>query len=374
MERPSKPIASSETVANTAEQGRKVPLGYDSISPRMWLSSVDRTQTQHHKLEDLPEYKNNDWYYNSEKVIPEANIVREKNGQKNFQFFFKPFEKMRVATSKILTKTDFASRVERGDYAIILGEDTSGRIPTLFLSELVKGLMRRGTGMPVTNFYAGHRSKKTPSEYFKDITSKGVISSNNDIKEYEGKYATNEAQRVEYKKKVTVYLEGLKNRYLSGENEGKKFLICTETISTAGSIKSIVEVLKELGCGADVFTFAGGEKYTPPPDVTVFSGITYDPNVFDDSIEKNYMMSGVWKKDWDIQSTPIQSTDKEVKTKLLDEPYMKIMREDTNIETKEAMRVSRYMAKYVSANVAQAYLDYKAGRFELFKEPIENPV
>lgn len=339
MEAYTKPVATAEGLSDTPEQERHVPLGYDSIPPRTWLSLVNRTYLQS-AMEDLPEYIAGDWYAAAEKVIPQSNIVRNRYGKMDYDFFYFPFERMRVAISKILTETDFASRIESGEYGVILGEDTSGRIPTLFLKELIKGIAGAGNNLPATNFYASHRINTT----------------------------SNETQRSEYKRNMKAYLEGLKWKYLSGENKGKKILICTEAVNTGGSVKSIIEILREIGCTVDILTFGANKKYTPPSDVRFYSGGS-DPDAFDRTIDKNYMMSGVWKKDWEIHATPVNKADKETKENLLNESNTKKMREDLKIETEEAMRFSRYMAKYVGANVAQAYLDYKAGKFELFKKP-----
>lgn len=375
------PIANNEKKIDTPEQERPVPPGYDSIPHEMWLNTtVDVLR------DDFPEEDfDKQWFMRSGKFL------EEKFHCDYYKIIIEPFEKMRRAASKILLETDLSLRIERGDYALLLGEDSSGRIQTLFLKEMVKGLCSENdTKAPATHFYAGlAREVGPPSSepieesaqkflekrramlsrlYAKELSLEEAIEKiAQDRESQKARYEEFEGKKAKWKEEMGEYIENLRKSYLLGTNQAKRILLCTETISSGGSIQNIIEVLNEYGCDFDVFTFAGGtgkKSNYSEKNSTVFSGGLWN-DAFDDSTRSNYWMSGIFKKQGDVRARSIREIDEESKGK----GEHAVGKLSELMSSQEAMKLSREMATYVGANVAQAYLDYKAGKFELPTEP-----
>lgn len=114
------------------------------------------------------------------------------------------------------------TRIENGEYGLIIGDDASGRIPTLILGNFIKTISEQkslnkpniifipGKLMrPILNFESGMRSKR---------------------------------------KKLEEHI----NKF--GAAKDKRVLMVTDTVLTGGSLKILVTLLHELGFTCDIAT------------------------------------------------------------------------------------------------------------------------
>lgn len=123
------------------------------------------------------------------------------------------------------------ANLESGDYDLLLGDDTSGRLPTLVFRNVVKDIYgKRGSTEPKTAFVQGGRNVKG--------------------------------------EELLRQLVALQGRYQQGD--GKKILLVTEYISSGGSLKRITDHLKNNGLGFDVATTYVNGSY---PDGTDYAQI-----------------------------------------------------------------------------------------------------
>jgi len=354
------PIPNNEKKIDTPEQECPVPPGYDSIPHEWWLfgPGADR----------LDEELNWKAYIEA----PTFRDFRDRTGKASVDFFIRPFRAMRRGISNILLNSDMASKIEKGEYALILGEDSSARIHTLFLKEVLDYMSdAHNIPRPATNFYAGLRAG---GHIYEDW-----FLSRDSMQE---RAEREQKERMMWKENIAGYIEEIKKTYLSGANQGKRILICTETISRGGSLRNITEILEEHGCSFDVISFASDNTILKKPAIKkiaqnheIFLGGEDYGTEFEDTTQTNYWLSGVFKKQGDIHARSAKSEPDVLLDEInVDEDHKykyknarKLSQRD--IENMDAMRVVRGMAKYVGANVAQAYLDYKAGKFELPTEP-----
>ena len=115
-------------------------------------------------------------------------------------------------TKKIIEQ--LRSRIENGEYGLIIGEDVSGRIPALILGRFIKRIYRlRGVRVPEIIFIPG----KLDEEY-------------------------------DYKETLKKYV------FKYGAREGDRILIVTEAIDTGQSLKVLSKLLAECGFTIDIAT------------------------------------------------------------------------------------------------------------------------
>jgi len=68
--------------------------------------------------------------------------------------FIKTSESYERGISNILRSTELPRNIEKGEYALILGEDSSARLHTLFLKEVVGSLcVANNVPKPATQFF-----------------------------------------------------------------------------------------------------------------------------------------------------------------------------------------------------------------------------
>lgn len=341
MENPSLNSASN---AEQKEKERVAPLGYESVSPQNWLSFDEDLDFQER------------WYSCLPTTFPGFHRLKQESDDKmkskhNIEYFhdyfMKPFSYLKRAIIPILLESKIAERIEIGEYSYILGEDASGRIPTLFLGEIVKNIATlKDVKSPEVRFYAGFRT--TSSSIYEEDEKK--------ITEYK-------ETRTQWEKGVGEFLNNLKRNIPTDKKT--KILLCTETLSTGRSIKNIAKLLEEHDIDFDIVAFTGGDtRMNSFLGHDVFRGKLFAGDL-DDGFRKNYLMSGVWKKNGDVHArvARIDFPDEEFKKdrNTIDnaDGLAKLMSQE------DAMKLSRDLAKYLGDNVAQAYIDYKAGKFEL---------
>lgn len=105
-------------------------------------------------------------------------------------------------------------KIDSGDYSIVLGEDASGRIPTLAIGEALSEIYKK-------------RNKKPPETRFFASEDDWVKTS-------------------DYIDRLRAYVEKLK------PDPDKKILVCTESVQTGGTINPLLDLLLERGVKFDL--------------------------------------------------------------------------------------------------------------------------
>ena len=113
--------------------------------------------------------------------------------------------------------------IEKGEYAVILGDDASGRIPTLLFRKVLNALYtERRFEVPKTLFFAGVRFDTMPRQ-----------------------------RQVKMAQDFTDYLV---KENVKGLTENRKALVVTDTISSGQTLKNFMQVLRELGIHYNIAT------------------------------------------------------------------------------------------------------------------------
>lgn len=134
-------------------------------------------------------------------------------------------EDLRSPTQKILKQLH--NQIEKGEYTIIIGDDTSGRIPTLIVGGVVKELYnKKNFPSPLVRFIAGNV-----------LDRKGMTSEFNEFAE---KLKDESEERF-------------------GSDHTQKVLIVTEFMDTGMTLEQFIMNFKAKGMPCDVATI-GSEK------------------------------------------------------------------------------------------------------------------
>lgn len=292
-------------------------LSYDKVSPKQWLQIVD---------------------YDVSRLLLDA--VHSIDPSMN-----STFERLRKAMARILISTEMPKRVVAGQYGLVLGEDSTARIPTLFLSVVVKSIsVASGNEVPIVRFYAGLRSKDSY-----------INEDDEEIQDYDSLNEAWEDGMEKFIRKQETIIDG-----------GKRALICTDTISSGGSLKNLIKILERNNIDFDIVTFGSDKTMSSLGGHDVFDGNLFG-NDFNDDLRRNYAVSGVWKRPGDVHARSVRAypPDKDVRN----EHFAK--RNATPIEMgvgiDHAMTEVRQIVKTLGVNMARAYLDVDV-RDELLKE------
>ncbi|MEI8337970.1 MAG: hypothetical protein WCF92_02375 [bacterium] len=126
-------------------------------------------------------------------------------------------------------------KIERGEYGYVVGDDASGRIPTLIFSNVLKKVYReKGIDDPKTFFFAGGRSDVKGIDKFKTL---------------------------EIEKSIESFLE--KN---PGNGTNDRVILLTEYIVTGKSLKPICDAMKNAGIEYDIATVSASFPATSKID------------------------------------------------------------------------------------------------------------
>lgn len=123
-------------------------------------------------------------------------------------------------------------KVERGEYGMIIGEDASGRLPTLLFRHIIDSVNKKnGLAEIPTRFIAGS----------------STVDQDN----------SNDIFYLRRKKWLSEVIDQLEKQ-IQGH---KKLLLITDTIATGRSLSSLIEVLRERDIGFDIVTLSTLEDW-----------------------------------------------------------------------------------------------------------------
>lgn len=177
---------------------------------------------------------------------------------------------------------EIRSSIDRGEYAMIIGDDASGRIPTLIFDRILKSIYRKkGMKEPQTRFFAGSGSG-TKGESIRE-------------------------QKTEALEKH-IQNEMAKGRWQVGRG---KILIVTDTIVTGNSLLPLADALHHLGIRYDIATIGFPSCDDPEQQeeerkeleaklhATIFAGHEWTPSLYE-----HKEISGVQKNPAELFAKP----------------------------------------------------------------------
>ncbi len=174
------------------------------------------------------------------------------------KFHFKEIEQLRTPVERVMKK--LYPKIAAGEYGLILGDDASGRIPSLLLNDIIRGIYQEfGHEYPRLSFVAGS-------------------------KELEGE------AKDKKKEKISRFLEELQKKQKNGE---RKILIVTDVIATGVSLDPLIEAIKEKGIDFDVVSMGDVSSYDIDSrwGKPIYSGETGVPKIYGmgslSGVEKN---------------------------------------------------------------------------------------
>jgi len=164
-----------------------------------------------------------------------------KNREKSYMI-----ENLKEPASKILRA--ISSDIENGNYDLIIGDDASGRLPTLLFSNIIKAAYNeRGYALPKVRFVAGGRhlggdrktaKKKLLSDYLMPLLPEENEGGSVDV-------------GIRIKDALTQTEEGTP-LLLQLKEENKKVLVVTDCVFSGKSLDPLIETLQEGGIDFDV--------------------------------------------------------------------------------------------------------------------------
>ncbi|MBT6691200.1 hypothetical protein HOB10_02630 [Candidatus Parcubacteria bacterium] len=186
-------------------------------------------------------------------------------------------EELRDPLSKIIEQV--LEKIKQGKYGLIIGDDASGRIPTIILSRFMNKVSNHlNTAKPKVGFFTGSSG----------LTSKQIESKKEAIKESVDKSDVD----------------------LGDDNE---VLVVTDTVATGASVAPIFQALKEMGVNTEVATIGidnGSGVFADTPlkqkanverilGVKIYHGQEGTPDVF---YKDKGKLSGVEKNPEDLHA------------------------------------------------------------------------
>lgn len=191
-------------------------------------------------------------------------------------------------------------RIEQGSFRVLIGDDASGRIPTLILRKFIQQRYKElGFDLPQTFFLAGTRSYEGIRNNEEMQHKKGRMTdflSHLEIERIEAQQAPNVLQQI--------------SRMFRGRNKispmpakmDEKVLIVTDTIESGESLTPLVEGLNQAGIRYDIATIGmlGDQKELERKfGVPITTGNYHLPRIYG-----RHRLAGVEKVRTDLFSKP----------------------------------------------------------------------
>lgn len=235
--------------------------------------------------------------------IPTTKSNQEK--QDIGEIIFEEVAELELPIKIIIEK--IRSRIENGEYGLIIGDDASGRIPTLILGNFIRKISeQRGLSKPNIIFIPG-------------------------------KLKGRNLGRGDDRKKLKEHIDAF-----SATIE-KKILIVTDTVLTGNSLGTLVTLLNELGFICDIATI-GVEtdkrdlldrdfnlQHSEIISGEYENGDRINPNT--PKIYRNKTLNGITKKAGQIKSTTLKSTESEKGERDMIQDQINQAREDAGVVT-----------------------------------------
>jgi|GEM_PF-3101856 len=204
-----------------------------------------------------------------------------QNEQEPKPYNVKEIEDLRSPVEKILETIGPA--IERGEYQLIIGDDASGRVPTLIFKRIVDDVYdEHGFGRPITRFIAGAKHPNWAQT----------------------------SEKEDKEKKVEEYLSSVKKQLQEKEQNGSvKALVVTDSIHTGVSLDPLVNALRKLDIDFDIVTISAPHMGDYAEGIRGRWGkefIVGQPG--ESGILKKHLLGGVVKRPRDLFAESIRRT------------------------------------------------------------------
>jgi len=185
---------------------------------------------------------------------------------------------LEIPFQKILS--EIHGRIDKGEYKYIIGDDASGRVPTLIMSKVINGIYKdTGERKVKTYFIEGFKS------LFQHTQSDRTNRKNEILEHFKHiKLGT----EIEETKKQSIMRKVLK-KFGIQEKSRNRVLIVTNTIFTGDTIQPLAGALKELGLEYDIASVSITEsdkhdKFDAQDklDAFIYHGMEEEPLIYDD--------------------------------------------------------------------------------------------
>ncbi len=221
--------------------------------------------------------------------------MEHENSSQVREYQYSEIEELKEPLLRILEL--ISEDVEKGAYSLIIGDDTSGRIPTLALGRVIKNIYElENHTQPEIRFLAGSRT-------------------------LDGE------RKDEKKEKIEEYLSSVKRGIeQKKEKSFSKVLVVTDTIATGHSLDPLVEVLNAMKIDYDVVTVGAFlARYNQIQEIADRWGRGFVLGSEDvPTIYLNKRLSGVRKYEEDLFSTSQKTKISEMFTDVSDSDMLKI--------------------------------------------------
>lgn len=166
-------------------------------------------------------------------------------------------------------------KIDSGQYQLIIGEDASGRIPTLIMKQVLENIYDQNQRpRPLTKFFTGS------SGLWADFHQQKLTDKKTAMSQYIKKWL---GERT--------------------ENQNTRVLIVTDTVGIGNSIEPICQVLKESGLSFDIATISLLGTYDAAHLNDKLGGELYYGQKDTPDIYKRKSLSGVSKDAKDVFAT-----------------------------------------------------------------------
>ena len=162
--------------------------------------------------------------------MPEKIYTTKRNLEKQDEkeIVFEEVAELELPIKIIIEK--IKSRIENGEYGLIIGDDASGRIPTLILGNFIKKVSeQKGLDRPNIIFIPGKLEMERES-YWRKI------------------FGLENTSKTKQAEELDEYILG------QGASKEKRILVITDTIKTGDSLKTLVNLLRRAGYVCDIAT------------------------------------------------------------------------------------------------------------------------
>lgn len=318
---------SEEVAQSTIEKAFLVSLDAGQIASAAKIGVVFDVDIKKPELVDKINNLGPDFYSQFEKTSQQIEAIREEKRKQleNFRA-----EKRRGVESIIMEFRDpimdiinqLQTKIDCGEYNLIIGEDVSGRIPTLIIERIIKNIYsEKGYAKPGTLFFAGSGVLDRESEQEKTEKITEIL--------------TNYSKKLSQNKDLAV-------------KPNQRALIVTEFIETGRSMIPLARALEKSGIDFDIAALERSNKLHINLPVEIRGKITYNGIVSQPSrIFYNKHLSGTTKKAWEAHSEPLKKVLKEQPNLKNDSKFPKT---DPN-----GVKLAREAARNLADNISRWY-------------------
>jgi hypothetical protein len=175
--------------------------------------------------------------------------------------------------------------IDEGKYGMILGDDASGRLPSILLKQVIdKANLAAGRAKIEAKFIALYRPSGPDSNIFWDILDPSEIERIDSLEQADQK---NERTKIITKEITEKFIPHLDKESL----KDKKIIVVTDNIVGGSTIAPLLKTLKSSGFNFDVATIAT----TSPTDIRTL--------IKDSGAEKfyfgeDYQINSIYEKEW----------------------------------------------------------------------------